>query len=178
MQEIKKKRSKGDVRYAVKVIGSSRITRYSMSRQIRISCRTYGIVLERLLQQEITQYFVTVLGQLVLLLLAAVILEAEDHRILGRYEGRVSNRVYDILEYDVSAHGFAVSDYWLLVFPLAIPAIQLNASLNNFFIKHRNQITFMTVVAIVIHRILSSNDLLHIINHYIIIIRSPRRGYN
>jgi hypothetical protein len=71
-----------------------------------------------------------------------------------------------------------VSDYWLLVFPLAIPAIQLNASLNNFFIKHRNQITFMTVVAIVIHRILSSNDLLHIINHYIIIIRSPRRGYN
>jgi len=113
--------------------------------QIRISYRTYGIVFERLLQQEVTQYFVTVLGQLVLLLLAAVILETEDHRILGRYEGCVSNRIYDILEYDISAHSFAVSDYWLLVFPLTIPAIQFDASLNNFFIKHRNQIILATI---------------------------------
>lgn len=88
---------------------------------------THWIVFERFLEKQIAQNFVAVFGQFVLLLLAAMVLEAKNDRIFRRDERCVPHRVNHVLEENVGAHSFAMRNYRLLVLPFAIPTIQLDA---------------------------------------------------
>lgn len=77
-----------------------------------------------------------------MLTLAAVVLEGQDDRIVGGDKGSVAQSVDHILEQDVSAHRFAVSDYRLFILPLAVPAVELHAPLH---IKVTSHIYFFNI---------------------------------
>ena len=85
-------------------------------------------VLQRLLQQHLSEDLVAVLGHLVLLVPAAVVLEGEDDRVVGRDKGAVPDGVDDVLEGNVGAHGLPVGDDGLVVRVVPVPAVQLDAA--------------------------------------------------
>lgn len=99
-------------------------------------CNTHWIVFERFLEKQIAQNFVAVFSQFVLLLLAAMVLEAKNDRIFRRDERCVPHRVNHVLEENVGAHSFAMRNYRLLVLPFAIPTIQLDAPSSSTRSKH------------------------------------------
>ena len=82
---------------------------------------------ERLAEQQVAQDLLAMLGESFLLLLGAVVLERQDHRKVGRDEGRVGDGLDDVAEEYVGAQGHAVRDYGLLVV-LAVPAVELDAA--------------------------------------------------
>lgn len=56
-----------------------------------------------------------------------MVLERQNHRIVGCDERTITNRIDHISEQNVRAHGHAVRDDRLLVLALAVPAVQLHA---------------------------------------------------
>lgn len=96
-------------------------------RHWRPTRKTHGKFFERLLEKQVSQNFVAVLRQFVLLLLAAVVFEAKNNRIFRCDERSVSNCVNNISEENVRAHSFAVCNYRFLVLSFAIPTIQFDA---------------------------------------------------
>lgn len=99
---------------------------YTMTTEVDMETdngNTYGKLLKGLSQQQVTQNFVAIFGQFVLLLLATVVLEAEDDWVVRRDERSVSDGVDDVFEKDIGAHGFAMRNYRFLVLSLAIPAV-------------------------------------------------------
>ena len=56
------------------------------------------VILERFIQQHVTEQLAAVLGDLGLLLGVAVVLKRQDHRPLGRLERRLGDCFYHVLQ--------------------------------------------------------------------------------
>lgn len=78
-------------------------------------------------QQQISEDLIAVLRQLVLLGFAAMVFKGQDHWVVWGHEGSVPQRVDHVFEENVCAHGHAVGDDWLLIFPFAVPAVEFYA---------------------------------------------------
>ena len=57
----------------------------------------YGVGVEGLAEEEVAEDLVAHLGHLELVVLGAVVLEGQDHRVVRRQEGRVANRIDTVL---------------------------------------------------------------------------------
>jgi len=89
---------------------------------------SHGIILQGFLHQQVAEDLIAIFRQLVLLRQTTMILEAENQRIVWSDERGVSYSVDHILEEDISAHGFTVSNDRLLVLAFTVPTVQFDAS--------------------------------------------------
>ena len=62
-----------------------------------IRCYTYGIILQRLRHEQIPEGVDAYLCHLELVVPVAVVLEGEDHGVVGRHEGGVADSLNHVL---------------------------------------------------------------------------------
>lgn len=80
-----------------------------------------------LLEEQVAEKVLAVFGEFVLLRFAAVVLEREDHRVVGREERGVADGLNHVAEEHFCAHGLPVRHHRLLLLPRAVPTVDLDA---------------------------------------------------